>query len=189
MERCCGARIFAATSRGTLTGQRRWMRSNSFAHATRSRQVAKRCWNGTRHIAELSFSNILRTICVSLLVFVKALPDSNRKALKSPCFHGNLLSSGWLTIWTRITTLGTGWDETGKIGHFWPEDKAIWLRSVLNNLKIDEDSLVAVGDSYGDIPCCNLRVAATLLEAFSHQNYGTSIIGRMQISTRLLATF
>ncbi|BCH68472.1 hypothetical protein RvVAT039_pl13050 (plasmid) [Agrobacterium vitis] len=48
--------------------------------------------------------------------------------------------------------IGTGWGDDGKIAHFWPEDKATWLRTLLARLQIDQDALTAVGDSYGDIP-------------------------------------
>jgi len=52
--------------------------------------------------------------------------------------------------------VGTGWSDDGEIAHFWPEDKAAWLRSLLARLRIDHDALVAVGDSYGDIPMLQL---------------------------------
>ena len=48
--------------------------------------------------------------------------------------------------------IGTGWDDSTGISHFWPEDKAAWLESLLERLQIERKSLVAVGDSYGDIP-------------------------------------
>ncbi len=70
----------------------------------------------------------------------------------------------------------TGWDESTKIAHFWPEDKAIWLKSLLERLQIERDSLVAVGDSYGDIPMLQLAsrsyfVGSVLLPELQHINH------------------
>lgn len=72
--------------------------------------------------------------------------------------------------------VGTGWDEHDKIGHFWPEDKAIWLLSLLEKLEIEANSLVAVGDSYGDIPMLKLArrsyyVGDTLPSELQHVNH------------------
>jgi HAD superfamily phosphoserine phosphatase-like hydrolase len=51
---------------------------------------------------------------------------------------------------------GTGWNDRNEIAHFWPEDKASWLRLLLATLQIDRTALVAVGDSHGDIPMLQL---------------------------------
>ncbi|WP_426239090.1 HAD family hydrolase [Pararhizobium sp. DWP1-1-3] len=51
--------------------------------------------------------------------------------------------------------VGTGWREDDTLSHFWPEDKAIYLNSLLAELKMTQTSLAAVGDSYGDIPMLN----------------------------------
>ncbi|WP_428429558.1 HAD family hydrolase [Pararhizobium sp.] len=51
--------------------------------------------------------------------------------------------------------VGTGWREDDTLSHFWPEDKAIYLNSLLAELKLTRESLAAVGDSYGDIPMLN----------------------------------
>jgi len=72
--------------------------------------------------------------------------------------------------------IGTGWGDDGKIGHFWPEDKATWLRSLLAQLQIDQDALVAVGDSYSDIPMLQLAqrgffVGHNLPAELSHVNH------------------
>ncbi|PZU20525.1 MAG: hypothetical protein DI589_17370 [Shinella sp.] len=48
--------------------------------------------------------------------------------------------------------VGTGWSPENGIAHFWPEDKATWLQTLLETLEIDQRGLVAAGDSYGDIP-------------------------------------
>ncbi|MFT2212943.1 HAD family hydrolase [Rhizobium giardinii] len=52
--------------------------------------------------------------------------------------------------------VGTGWREDNTLSHFWPEDKAIYLNSLLAELKLAPGSLAAVGDSHGDIPMLNL---------------------------------
>lgn len=52
--------------------------------------------------------------------------------------------------------VGTGWREDNTLSHFWPEDKAIYLNSLLAELKLAQGSLAAVGDSHGDIPMLNL---------------------------------
>jgi len=52
--------------------------------------------------------------------------------------------------------IGTGWNDRDEIAHFWPEDKASWLLSLLATLQIDRTALVAVGDSHGDIPMLQL---------------------------------
>lgn len=52
--------------------------------------------------------------------------------------------------------VGTGWSDDGEIAHFWPEDKATWLRALLEQLQINHTALVAVGDSYGDVPMLQL---------------------------------
>jgi phosphoserine phosphatase len=70
----------------------------------------------------------------------------------------------------------TSQGDDGEIGHFWPEDKATWLRSLLVQLQIDQDALVAVGDSYGDIPMLQLAkrgffVGHNLPSELSHVNH------------------
>lgn len=52
--------------------------------------------------------------------------------------------------------VGTGWEDNGTIVHFWPEDKASYLNSLLAELNIGRDALAATGDSHGDIPMLNL---------------------------------
>ncbi len=52
--------------------------------------------------------------------------------------------------------VGTGWRVDNTLSHFWPEDKAIYLNSLLAELKLSHGSLAAVGDSHGDIPMLNL---------------------------------
>lgn len=52
--------------------------------------------------------------------------------------------------------VGTGWRENNTLSHFWPEDKAIYLNSLLAELKLEQEALAAVGDSHGDIPMLNL---------------------------------
>jgi len=52
--------------------------------------------------------------------------------------------------------VGTGWEDNGTIVHFWPEDKASYLSSLLVELNIDRDALAATGDSHGDVPMLNL---------------------------------
>ena len=42
--------------------------------------------------------------------------------------------------------VGTGWSSNREIVHFWPEDKASWLASLLTELHFQRDGLVAVGD-------------------------------------------
>ncbi|MFK3781408.1 HAD family hydrolase [Agrobacterium sp. NPDC089420] len=71
--------------------------------------------------------------------------------------------------------IGTGWED-GEIAHFWPEDKAIWLQTLMAELQIDRDSLVAVGDSHGDIPMLQLAkrsyfVGAVLPPELRHVNH------------------
>lgn len=48
--------------------------------------------------------------------------------------------------------VGTGISDDGTIGHFWPEDKASYLQSLLAELNLERGSLAAAGDSHGDIP-------------------------------------
>lgn len=48
--------------------------------------------------------------------------------------------------------VGTRVSDDGAIGHFWPEDKATYLQSLLAELNLERESLAAVGDSHGDIP-------------------------------------
>ncbi len=52
--------------------------------------------------------------------------------------------------------IGTGWREDGNIDHFWPEDKASYLNSLIAELNIDRNAVAAAGDSHGDIPMLNL---------------------------------
>ncbi|MGK9264878.1 haloacid dehalogenase-like hydrolase [Sinorhizobium meliloti] len=52
--------------------------------------------------------------------------------------------------------VGTGWQDDGTIAHFWPDDKANYLNSLLVELNLDRDALAAAGDSQGDIPMLNL---------------------------------
>lgn len=48
--------------------------------------------------------------------------------------------------------VGTSISDDGVIGHFWPEDKATYLQTLLAELNLERGSLAAVGDSHGDIP-------------------------------------
>ena len=48
--------------------------------------------------------------------------------------------------------VGTGLSPDGRITHFWPEDKALWLTELARKLDVDMKDVAAVGDSRGDIP-------------------------------------
>lgn len=48
--------------------------------------------------------------------------------------------------------IGTGLAPDGTIAHFWPEDKARWLRALAAERGIGRDRIAAVGDSSGDAP-------------------------------------
>lgn len=48
--------------------------------------------------------------------------------------------------------VGTHLAEDGTIAHFWPEDKARWIRALAIDLDIGLDQVAAVGDSAGDVP-------------------------------------
>ncbi|ARQ13191.1 HAD superfamily hydrolase domain-containing protein (plasmid) [Rhizobium etli] len=64
---------------------------------------------------------------------------------------------GWLASELGADyAVGTGWQDKGTIVHFWPEDKASYLNSLISELGIDRSALAAVGDSHGDIPMLNL---------------------------------
>jgi phosphoserine phosphatase len=52
--------------------------------------------------------------------------------------------------------VGTEWREDDQVGHFWPDDKAIWLESLLTRLNLPRAALVAVGDTASDIPMLKL---------------------------------
>jgi len=47
--------------------------------------------------------------------------------------------------------VGTGLSPDGKITHFWPSDKAVWLRNMAARLGVPMDQVAAVGDSNGDL--------------------------------------
>jgi HAD superfamily phosphoserine phosphatase-like hydrolase len=48
--------------------------------------------------------------------------------------------------------VGTGLGDDGEIAHFWPEDKARWLRGLAADRGLVMDEVAAVGDSWGDVP-------------------------------------
>jgi len=48
--------------------------------------------------------------------------------------------------------VGTNLAADGTITHFWPEDKAHWIRTLAADLAIELDQVAAVGDSAGDVP-------------------------------------
>ncbi len=48
--------------------------------------------------------------------------------------------------------VGTNLAADGTIAHFWPEDKARWIRALATALDIGLDQVAAVGDSAGDVP-------------------------------------
>jgi phosphoserine phosphatase len=48
--------------------------------------------------------------------------------------------------------VGTRLAEDGTIAHFWPDDKARWLRALAADLGVALDQIAAVGDSSGDVP-------------------------------------
>lgn len=47
--------------------------------------------------------------------------------------------------------IGTGLSEDGRIEHFWPADKARWVRELMGRLGLQRDEVAAVGDSWGDV--------------------------------------
>jgi HAD superfamily phosphoserine phosphatase-like hydrolase len=47
--------------------------------------------------------------------------------------------------------VGTGLSHDGKITHFWPSDKAVWLKSLADRLGTPMKEVAAVGDSNGDL--------------------------------------
>ena len=49
-------------------------------------------------------------------------------------------------------SVGTGLSPDGRIDHFWPQDKAIWLTRLAGRLSIEPQDVAAVGDSSGDLP-------------------------------------
>ena len=64
---------------------------------------------------------------------------------------------GWLASELGADyAVGTGWQDNGTIFHFWPEDKACYLNSLLAELNIDRGALAAAGDSPGDVPMLDL---------------------------------
>ena len=48
--------------------------------------------------------------------------------------------------------VGTGISPDGRITHFWPKDKALWLARLAHTIGVDMRDVTAVGDSKGDIP-------------------------------------
>lgn len=46
--------------------------------------------------------------------------------------------------------MGTGLAEDGHTDHFWPADKARWLRDLVRGLDLRPEQVAAVGDSWGD---------------------------------------
>ncbi len=70
-------------------------------------------------------------------------------------------------------TIGTGWLETDAVADVWPEDKAAWLTARLGELGLSARQLVAVGDSWGDVPMLKLAargyfVGAQMPEPMPH---------------------
>ena len=48
--------------------------------------------------------------------------------------------------------VGTALSPDGRITHFWPEDKALWLTELACKLNVDMRDVAAVGDTRGDVP-------------------------------------
>ncbi len=48
--------------------------------------------------------------------------------------------------------VGTELSPDGRITHFWPEDKALWLTELAGKLDVDMSDVAAVGDTKGDVP-------------------------------------
>ena len=48
--------------------------------------------------------------------------------------------------------VGTGLSPDGRITHFWPEDKALWLTELARKLGVNMSDVSAVGDTRGDVP-------------------------------------
>jgi phosphoserine phosphatase len=46
--------------------------------------------------------------------------------------------------------VGTDLSDDGHIEHFWPEDKARWVRDLTRDLELRREQVAAVGDSWGD---------------------------------------
>lgn len=69
--------------------------------------------------------------------------------------------------------VGTGLAAGGEIAHFWPEDKARWVRSLAGELGVGLHQVAAVGDSPGDLPLLRIVglpffVGRTLPTGFEH---------------------
>jgi HAD superfamily phosphoserine phosphatase-like hydrolase len=69
--------------------------------------------------------------------------------------------------------IGTDWLDSNEVVDFWPEDKSTWLTTLMTSLRISPKSLVAVGDSSGDIPMLKLAhrgyfIGETMPEAMPH---------------------
>ena len=48
--------------------------------------------------------------------------------------------------------VGTRLSPDGRITHFWPEDKALWLTELAGKFGVDMRDVAAAGDSRGDVP-------------------------------------
>ncbi|MFZ6765153.1 HAD family hydrolase [Pseudoroseomonas sp. WGS1072] len=118
-----------------------------------------------RHAMLEWYAPFSRTDLISYLQDLCLAPGVLRgfARLKAHCIKIALVSITWqfAVEWLAADlgadyAIGTGWSEGGDIAHFWPEDKATWLQALLAQLRIEPASLVAVHDSYGDIPMLQL---------------------------------
>ncbi|WP_437409067.1 haloacid dehalogenase-like hydrolase [Sinorhizobium meliloti] len=94
---------------------------------------------------------------------------------------------GWLAPQLGADhAVGTGWQNDGTISHFWPEDKASYLSSLLAVLNLDRNALAAVGASDGDIPMLNFASRSYFVGADIPPDLCVMLsTGPTQISTRL----
>jgi HAD superfamily phosphoserine phosphatase-like hydrolase len=94
-----------------------------------------------------------------------------RTALVSITWH---FAVAWLAAELGADySLGTGWSETNEVIDVWPDDKATWLAALMRELDISPETLIAVGDSAGDIPMLKLAgrgyfLGPTMPEPLAH---------------------
>lgn len=146
-DTCCEA---IARSLGRLARMREFERASTVAQITAARAEMAGWYAGRSH-AVLCKPLADATLASGLYAgFARLRQHGVATALVSitrdfaVAWFARLLSADYY--------VGTNLAADGTIAHFWPEDKARWIRALATALDIGLDQVAAVGDSAGDVP-------------------------------------
>lgn len=146
-DTCCEA---IARPLGRLERMREFERLTTVAQITAARAEMASWYTGRSH-AELCTPLADATLAPGVSVgFARLRRHGIATALVSITWD---FAVAWFAqVLNADYYVGTNLAADGTITHFWPEDKARWIRALTVDRTIGLDQVAAVGDSAGDVP-------------------------------------